>query len=46
MTFDPTSMPPIDGLIYHPDYLTPAQHDALLQHIDQQPWQQTLARRT
>lgn len=35
----------IPGLLYQPDYLTPAEQEALLTRIDQQPWQTQLKRR-
>src|SRR5262249_27603509 len=36
---------PIPGLRYLPDFITPQQHDALLRHINAQPWLTELRRR-
>ncbi|WIA21419.1 hypothetical protein OEZ85_000633 [Tetradesmus obliquus] len=35
----------IPGLQLHPEFITPEQEAALLQHIEQQPWQQLSKRR-
>jgi len=36
----------IDGLLYVPDYIDPAEHDTLLHMIDAQAWRGNLSRRT
>ena len=36
----------INGLLYIPNYVTPKQHDSLVEAIDAQPWRLDLARRT
>lgn len=36
----------IQGLLYIPQYINQAQHDQLLQRIDEQAWRTDLARRT
>jgi alkylated DNA repair dioxygenase AlkB len=36
----------IDGLLYIPNYLSPQQHDAVINAIDAQPWRGDLSRRT
>eukprot|EP00882_Tetradesmus_deserticola_P023481 GHRQ01025550.1.p3 GENE.GHRQ01025550.1~~GHRQ01025550.1.p3 ORF type:complete len:113 (+),score=42.56 GHRQ01025550.1:1228-1566(+) len=35
----------IPGLQLHPEFVTPEQEAALLQHLEQQPWQQLAKRR-
>lgn len=40
--FDPG---PIPGLIYRPDYITPAEEQVLIYHIDRRPWSMNLLRR-
>jgi alkylated DNA repair dioxygenase AlkB len=39
-----TAVPAILGLAYLPDYITPAQEQTLLQHIDAAPWRADLKR--
>lgn len=36
---------PIPGLLYQPDYITPADEAALIGHVDRQPWSMELLRR-
>lgn len=42
---DTSSLPEINGLSYIPDFITPAEEQALLQTIDAHPWLTDLKRR-
>ncbi len=43
--FDDIEPPAIDGLAYREDYISPDEEQALITHIDEQPWSTELLRR-